>query len=441
MDKTAQRRSIWNKLYELADVPRRSAEDYFRPKFKEVADKINKADDKIRNILLGGKTGLSVKKLLQDARSMINRREYMASVVNLGKFNDRLLEVAKVLDELVIDISAIHHQFLFGKMPAEYRLALNEMRTRYASINEEMFKQAGFKDFWHNIGTPRGRALALWEKRYPEVAVKLKESVLTQLSEAQELLSDILARLKEMDRYRTRREFSKYEEAARSLKNLITASETKFKSFYKTHIVPELEKMEAFEKKQLAEQGLSSVAPTPGASSPAIVSPTIPDLEIPTSKPSVKPTGTPTLDKTIEEVTEGLSSPVPPRVTNPLGTGSFIEAPKPTEPAATPATTPDLPTGLSTQTPAKPAPPTAAEIADKLKPKRKKASKTVPVVPSTAEANDAYAHQSFMKSLEVYSNEDPALLAAHISRYARSIQTQDPETALELFKIAKSLRV
>jgi hypothetical protein len=50
------------------------------------------------------------------------------------------------------------------------------------------------------------------------------------------------------------------------------------------------------------------------------------------------------------------------------------------------------------------------------------------------------SYDAFVDSLQVFSSEDTTLLASHIAKYARSIQDEQPETAVKLFKIAKSLR-
>jgi hypothetical protein len=50
------------------------------------------------------------------------------------------------------------------------------------------------------------------------------------------------------------------------------------------------------------------------------------------------------------------------------------------------------------------------------------------------------AHQAFYKSLEILSKENPKILAKYISKYATSIQEADPETAIDLFKIAKRVK-
>jgi hypothetical protein len=44
-----------------------------------------------------------------------------------------------------------------------------------------------------------------------------------------------------------------------------------------------------------------------------------------------------------------------------------------------------------------------------------------------------------MESLQALSEESPILLAQHIRRYAKSIQSYDLETSVKLFKLAQSI--
>jgi hypothetical protein len=50
------------------------------------------------------------------------------------------------------------------------------------------------------------------------------------------------------------------------------------------------------------------------------------------------------------------------------------------------------------------------------------------------------AHDKFYKTLEAMSGEDPRILCGYIMKYAKSIQGDDPETAISLFCIVKKLK-
>ena len=50
------------------------------------------------------------------------------------------------------------------------------------------------------------------------------------------------------------------------------------------------------------------------------------------------------------------------------------------------------------------------------------------------------AHANFYNSLQAMGNEDPRILVGYITKYAKSIQGDDPETAIKLFSIVKQLK-
>src|SRR5579864_6571565 len=171
MDKTAQKRSLLNKLHEMANVPARSAENFFKPELKRVMNTLIDADDVVRSTLSGEKVGkatpedsVSAKNLLKEAKSFINRREYLSAVANLGRFHKKMQDVVNVLDKLTLNVNTLHHQFLFNKLPTKHREHLEDFEKRIAAQRlPYLTKEAGIMDFFHNIGTQRGRALAAWE--------------------------------------------------------------------------------------------------------------------------------------------------------------------------------------------------------------------------------------------------------------------------------------
>ena len=63
-----------------------------------------------------------------------------------------------------------------------------------------------------------------------------------------------------------------------------------------------------------------------------------------------------------------------------------------------------------------------------------------PPKPKTEEEKKSSAHQNFYESLQAMSQESPLILAKYIAKYAASIQTTDPETAVNLFGIAKQIK-
>jgi hypothetical protein len=431
MDKNAQQRGITNKLHDLIQFPARSAENFFKPELKRVMDQLINADDVIRSTLAGEKIGkatpedkVSAKTLLKEARSFFNRREYMSAAANLGKFHKKMQDVVKVLEELKLNIDGIHHQFLFNKLPKEHYQQLEDLEKRFATARLEYFtKEGGLMDFFANIGTQRGRALGAWEKRYEKKVGPIKEGTLQQLESAEELLNEVLSTLKVMATARVTRNIDAYVEAGKNLAPVIKKFEAGgakgggFKDYYNNIVKPW---WSDFRKSQLQPSpvmdpgdGKTIELATEPDKKQSVVPPNIPiDLARP---------GTQALNRLEEKY--GPASGVPTPGNNP-GFG-YIPIPGTSNAPLPPP--PNAPTNVE--------PPP-----------------TVPSLPPTSEGftSDEVAkelfgpkkssYDAFVDSLEVFANEDPSLLASHIAKYASSIQQEQPEMAVKLFKIAKSLR-
>jgi hypothetical protein len=129
--------------------------------------------------------------------------------------------------------------------------------------------------------------------------------------------------------------------------------------------------------------------------------------------------------------TTGIAAPgnitmrdMPPAQPPPEGVPSLPGAtegtPLPTPPVAAPET-------------AAPAP---AAIAPELSPNQKKRLE----IAQKGKVPEKSGHQNFYASLEAMSGESPLILAKYITKYASSIQASDPETAIELFDIARRVK-
>lgn len=403
MDKTAQkrtflgnrglRRNVLQKLHEAVNVPARSAENFFKPKLKELMDQLILKDDNLRSILSGTKIGksdtptdkYSLRDLLKEAQSLVNRREYMSAVAILGRFHEKIQEASNVLEGFDLDVSSLHHQFLFNKLPTKHKEQLDRLHQRFAAENiGSLIKESGMMDFFYNIGTGRGRSLAMWEKRYPNLVAPLKEGSISQLENAQSLLQDILPLLKEMASARANRSIDKYITLSKSFITSFKkydSGKNGFRNFYNTVVRPFMEKQKKIEEQEKATlesgkavQNMMLDQGKKGLEQENVVQPNVPSLPTPT--PAV-----------------------------------------PSVPSLSPS--PFAPT-----TPAPPSDPDkfkSDQVAEELFGKKS-------------------SHSDFIDSLNIFADEPPALLALYISKYAKSIQANNPETAIKLFKLAHSLR-
>jgi hypothetical protein len=454
MDKIAQRRGILNKLREMTNISGIAAEKFFNPQFEEVMDSLRTRDSNIRSIvsgkqLEGGDPGVdttSMKQLLHSAKSNLNRREFMTAVALLGRFHKKLNEIRTEINELNTKVDAVHHQFLFQDLGDEHKQELESLRNRWAAERAEALrKEAGIRDsaigdFFHNLTSDRGRALAFYEKRYPKQVGKLKKDTNTLLARSEALLGQILSSLKEMATARATRNVDSYVRAAEKMKRVFEGYDRNFQNYYNENVKGFLEKTELMAptkkvpEKGLgnqevgapeAEEGASSSAPTaPGAGEESatpfdLINQKAPSTQV-SPRTQVVPPGGPSGGP--ETPTEYPAEP-------------FGMAPSFTPGVIPPA--PRVPTNVGPNVPQRDTLPVGAP------PEMEERHSTMPPPPPSVAQPRALppmlSHSQFYASLEALSGESPLILATIIRKYAKSIQSTDPATAIQLLKIASNI--
>ncbi len=246
MNKIAQRMSKLRKLHEKVS-PKGKLEEFFQPRFKEVMESLRQGDDSIRSIVAGeqlgdgdpGKYAISMKDLLKKTKSDFNRREYMSAISGFSKFHDKLREIAKVLNELNLNVDKVHHQFLFQDLDEEHKPHLMDLENRWKAASDarqlELRKEAGIMDIWHNLTNDRGISLRKWEKQYPEKTKELKKSLITLQQEGDKTLAAILANLKELAALRASRNPEEYMKKATSRSGIMGSYNNFDKLFQKAY--------------------------------------------------------------------------------------------------------------------------------------------------------------------------------------------------------------
>lgn len=423
MQKTAQKRSLLNKLREVTNISGIATEKFFNPEFQELMDRLrDQTDDPIRAIVSGESIGnasapddaISLKELLKGIKSNINRREYMTAVASLSRFYHKMHDVVDLLKKFNANVDKIHEKFLFEGLDEDNKRHLRDLKKRLSAYDQArdaaFIKEANILDFFTNIVTERGRALAAWEKRYPKQLGKLKKDTGTMLQQAEKLLSTTLSALKEMATARATRNPDNYIKVGNDkIVKGFESFDRNFKEYYSSNVKGFLEKQQFAMPDVVTDPTVSPVNPQ-AATIPA--SPLGADLKGDTV---VAPVVIP--QDTIKDVpaVPAPSVSIPNITDTTLGLGS---PPKPVLQSIPPL--PRIPKIL-TQSP--PSPSTPRDTIDTGgKPKKVKP-----------------AHQDFMESLQALSEESPILLAQHIRRYAKSIQNYDLETSIKLFKLAQSI--
>ena len=451
MQKTAQQRGFLNKLREMTNVSGIAAENFFNPQFKEVMENLREIDANIRAITTGqeidgadpdpGNTGdsRSLKDLLKSAKSNFNRREYMTAVAELGNFHKKFFDINQQISKLHNKVNEVHHQFLFQDMDEGRKKQLHDLKTRFASQQQvELVKEAGVMDFFYNIGTKRGRALAFYEKRYPKEVNRLKKDTSNLLGKSEVMLAQLLASLKEMAGARAVRNVDKYISAADRITKGYGNYDQLFRDYYNNNVKGFLEKVELVTPtKKVDDAGLGKTE---------IKTKEVPDLDLPSGRPSsgklptTEEFGAVSIPSMKPEFDfENPEIPGPPRMPSNLGPRVPV-TPPPVD------TSPDLnpPSDMESNPPVGQtmmgvAPPANPPVVPRKTMMGIPPQGQVPAAPRNTLPQTS-AHENFMQSLESLAGEDPRIISSYIKKYAQAIQGHDPETAIKLLQISKSIR-
>jgi len=418
MEKTAKKgeQGILNKLREMTNISGIAAEKFFNPEFKKVMESLRAKDDQIRSLVVGspigagdpGEEAISLKQLLKESKSNLNRREYMSAIADLSLFHKKLLDVTQQIGKLEQDVDAVHHEFLFKDLGDKQKQRLHSLKTRFARRQQlELIKEGGIVDFLKNIGTPRGRALAAWEKRYPKQVGKLRDDANRLQTKSEGILAQVISSLKEMATARATRNIDDYVKSADKITKVYQAYDKSFKEFYATNVKGFLDKIDL-------------VIPVPAPDAAQL------------GKQDVPVEGLPKTDQVgpLPQVFDGAPAGVKPSVVSPVSPTVFSPGMGPIPPRGSPFP-------ILNQPPL--AGPPFAPV-DNFPPTVVTGPPDMPedTIPETKRS--VMAHKKFLASLESLSSENPILLAAYIAKYARSIQATDPSTSIQLFKIANKIR-
>src|ERR1035437_4647037 len=395
MDKFAQKRRLRDKARELLNKPSILHEKIFDPQLIAIMKSLVLTDDQIRAELVGEKIGksqvpedeISAKDLVKSARSNFNRREYMTGISDLVIFNKKMYNVVRSINEFKKSISDIDEpklkqKFLFEGLSDEalQKIEKNIEHVRKASNNYKVIlKEAGLLDTWYNLTNSRGRSLSAIEKRYPKITDDLRKKGNHVIDNAETLLSSTLSNLKRMASARATRKLDPYLESANSIitdYSKFNDGEKGFAAYYDSVVLPTIKA-----KKELDEATAKAKVEAEEKAK----------LELQQKKEQEQKE-----QQLREEQIKRQQVALTP--SNPMA-------------PMTPSVLLGPPAGVGISSP-----PFALK----------------PITTSN--------HQDFYNSLQALSNESSNILAGYISKYAKSIQDTDLETAIKLFNIVKNIR-
>ena len=444
---TAQKRTFRSKLREKLDPFGK-----FNSEVRRAMEDIKKLDKKVRELVLGKtRADGSFKSILKNIKSNLNRREYLVAVAGLSDFYYYFKEIHELIEEFNKGVYKAHEQFLYQDVGDKHREKILRLKSLIEGdsdnkkADDQTVKEAGLGDFIHNVFSPKGRALAAYEKRYPGKASKLKEDLLQLLNSSQEVYEFMVDRLNLMDSAIGASKVGDYATYAQELSDSFVKYSQKFSEGIKANksIISDLEK---YEKK------LNPISPVSPAATE--VNTNIPDLEPSTlsQSPSARST----------------AFPIKQDPTSSGGSVEFFQRDqlKSTEPPVTKEapTVPSLPTPVKTEAPKVEtskvevpkieAPKVEApkvelpeDTEKNIIPQNKKVeigSVIPPEKPFVTPVNKlpvkkVKTHDKFYNNLKILQGQDKAVIANYIKRYASEISETDLDTSKRLFNIVNRI--
>lgn len=286
MDKLAQRRrlNLGNKLREDFDISGQLTEK-FSPEFASLMEKLREVDESVRELAASDEDGGTLKSLLKVAKSNFNRREYVNTVIYLGKFHEKLEQIKGQFGGLQRDLSKAHNEFLFGDLDEDQKEFLMKKlpekfkpKSKKAKVNFSLIKEAGPADFWHNMTTERGRALKAWEKRFPQFAKQLRKDTEKMINRSEVMFQALSSTLKELATFRGKRQLEEYVKAADAFTKKYDQYDDFFNEYYNSNVSKLIETQQGIDAATVEKLQESAPAPEAVVESPAKESG--PDAEI-----------------------------------------------------------------------------------------------------------------------------------------------------------------
>lgn len=455
MEKTAQKRGLLDKVRENIDLGGIAAEKvpFLNPGFQEVMEKLRTADDVVRSIALGTSVGdqgidpedkVSLKDLLKEAESALNRRAYMKASAFLSRFHNKMDDIVQAFKTFEVDLTAIHEKFLLEDIDEDIKDQILKQRKRLqgkkASLKSDLIKEAGIGDVLYNLMHETGRAMAAWEKRYPAKSKAFKNATSNILKLSKSLFEKVLKHFDGMSTARAKRLIEKYEAHTNEIKKLVNAYDVNFRKYYDEHVKFWADKLS--EKVETVKEESATV-------------PSIKELEI--KHPVITPENNPISSihekqsiapgESAHSLKENVPSALAPTLVDapkiqtfysPGPTSTQTPGPIPKSPKLPDIKMPSLQSGPATE----PSPPPEPEISSS----ERITSQPPPFQglfgPKTVTTGLAPSHaKEIIKNLEALSNESPIILKKYLTKYASILNKSNPKSAKILLDIANRIEV
>ena len=477
MDKIAQKRRLRNKLREMVNAPTEKLMGVYSPQFIELMEQLREVDDSIRE------QAAELKNLLKLAKTNFNRREYMTAITYLGQFHDKLEAIDNELSKLGSAVDIKHHEFLFGDVDQEHidyltnqlspklekrRLSLQEKLKAKESLlpgskkRASLEKEAGLADWWSNLTTDRGRALAAWEKRFPKESKELKRQTENIIKDSSSLLDFLVTVFKVLASLRSTRSLEEYLKTADKLKQKYRVYDATFAIFYDTYVKKFVEMQKQLATKPTTDTELP--ASMPSGSAPATIQTPPPEMDLGSMPPTGQQAPTPeALQQPMPEGPRGF--PVPFHARDPKDIPEHVkawmkqqeEAKQKEQSVLAFAPTQHSPTGHVSLAPSSPTTLQDQEIelshvpdtdektmvsptlglSHRDKPIQVSVEHPQPAAVPTPQTRKS--HEAFLQQLNKLADASPFIMAAELIKYANSIKDEEPDTSEQLLQLSKNI--
>jgi flagellar biosynthesis chaperone FliJ len=305
----------------------------FSPEFSRLMEILREVDEKVREIAMSDSDG-TLKSLIKTAKSKFNRREYIDTIVYLGRFHERIDNIKNEFIKLEKDLNKAHNQFLFADLDQSQKdFLMKKMPSRFFKEEKPEPKKAGLADedlikmawiggdIWHNLTDPRGRSLKVWESKVPKYAKELRRETEKMINKSESMFQILNKSLKTLADLRARRLLEDYVAESDKITKKFQDYNNEFTSFYNTHLHKLIE----------SQQGMDPV--TDAKIEQAVQPDVAPDRANPI--PGVSPTQNKTKEEQVvqpdrenlNQTNERARSEMP--VASPVGLPFEAELPKP----------------------------------------------------------------------------------------------------------------
>lgn len=273
MDKFSQDRGLLNKIREKSNISGRILES-LNPEFSEMMERLRTTDDKIRS------HASQIKDAVRAAKSHLNRRDYLASAMNISMFHERCRWISMELNRFIKSVDMKHYKFLLDQFDDEEKEKLFGYNPNYEIkpddeisfvddkiITAALQKQAGVSDWWHkvvdpiedvahNLTTGRGVAMRAFEKKFSVSFLKeLKANTIVMVVRTQKFLQILLTIFKRLGTALAKRNVDQYIQASKVFISKFSEFHDQFVKYYQKSIVPLKQQNDnLIEEKRLAEQ-------------------------------------------------------------------------------------------------------------------------------------------------------------------------------------------